>query len=366
MHQSDIDEAVESALREFCAGGMYRRYVGDHSAQLCEQLAQQWAACNVQLTSSGTAAVELALRAAGVEQGHEVLISAYDYPGNFWAIERVGAKPVLIDIEAQGWLLHPNFLDWLRSETESALPRAIIVSHLHGQLQDIAELREWCDTVGMFLIEDACQAVGAHVDGRPVGSLGHASILSFGGSKVLSSGRGGALLTSDATIAQRAKICAGAGSGPFTMSEVQSAILLAQLPWLENINAQCRAYFGELAQCLQQTSNVIAPYAGFIGQTSFYQAGFVLATAATDPDENVTADSKLLRLIERLQSLAIPAGAGFPGFHRRSARRCRQLQPLGQVAQTASHTLTIHHSIALRGSVTANQLAHIIMEQLNF
>lgn len=353
MLLNEIDAAVEAALKHFFASGAFRRYTDQYSEQLVEQLVQRFAARDALLTSSGTAAVELALRAAGIGQGDEVLISAYDYPGNFWAIERVGALPVVMDIENQGWNVEPQALA-AACEVRSPALKAMIVSHLHGQLQDIVALRTICDALGIFLVEDACQAVGASIAGRPVGSVGHVGVLSFGGSKVISAGRGGALLTSDASIAQHARVAAGAGSGPFTMSEMQSAVVLSQLKWLDAILETCRSYFGKLTQCLQQNSEVILPFADCLAQTSFYQAGILCREPAMQA-----------KLLENLRASGIPAGAGFPGFHRRSLRRCRPLVPLTQIAVAAPRTITIHHSIAMQNNISAEQLAATIVSRLN-
>lgn len=353
MLLNEIDAAVEADLKHFFANGAFRRYTDQYSEQLAEQLVQRFAARDVLLTSSGTAAVELALRAAGIGQGDEVLISAYDYPGNFWAIERVGAMPVLMDIENAGWNVEPQAIA-TACEARSPALKAMIVSHLHGQLQDIVALRTICEAHGIFLVEDACQAIGASIADRPVGSVGHASVLSFGGSKVISAGRGGALLTSDASIAQHARIAAGAGSGSFTMSEMQSAVVLAQLKWLDAILETCRGYFGKLIQCLPQDSGISMPFAACLQHTSFYQAGLLCREAAIQT-----------KLIESLRASGIPAGAGFPGFHRRSLRRCRPLVPLAQIAVTASRTITVHHSLAMQNKISAEQLAAMIISRLS-
>lgn len=353
MLLKQIDAAVESALAGFFASGAFRRYTDKYSGQLTAQLAERFSVSEVLLTSSGTAAVELALRAAGVGSGAEVLISAYDYPGNFWAIERVGALPVLMDIERGGWKIEPSAVTAMGKARPGAV-KAMIVSHLHGQLQDLVALRSICDSLGVFLVEDACQAMGASMDGKPVGSLGHASVLSFGGSKIISAGRGGALLMSDPALAQHARIAAGAGSGASTMSEMQSAVALAQLTWLEPIVEACRCYFMTVTQCMQNSAGVELPFAAYLADTSFYQAGFLCRDSAAQ-----------VKLLGALRDLGVPAGDGFPGFHRRSRRRCRPLQPLVQVADSAVRTLTIHHSVALQNQISAEQLAATIIDQLD-
>ena len=350
MLKNQISESVRAAVMHVLAEDGFRRYTGSQCEGLSGELAQYFSASDVLLCSSGTAALEMALRAAGVGPGDEVLLSAYDYPGNFWAIERVGATPLLVDIERDGWRIAADQLAQAWKDSPAPALKAMIVSHLHGQLQDMHTLRSWCERHGLFLIEDACQAVGARSQGKAIGSLGHASILSFGGGKVLSSGRGGALLTSDATFAQRARVCAGAGSGPYALSELQAAIVVAQLPWLNAINEHCRQFFTQLAESLQNQPHVKCPYVNDLPNTSFYQGGLLCA------DQSAS--------IEKLSAAGFPAGVGFAGFHRRSRKRCRCWQPLQNTASIASKTVTIHHSAALNPTWSASQAAALIVQLL--
>ncbi len=344
MDHSQIVESISVAVRQVVESGGYRLYSGESCERLTTELAQRMSANEVLLTSSGTIAMELALRALGVAAGDEVLLSAYDYPGNFWAIERIGARPVLLDIDPTSWRINASGLEHAWEQVMGC--KAVVVSHLHGQLQDVAALRFWCDDRGLALVEDTCQGVGATIQGRPAGSFGHASIVSFGGGKVLSAGRGGALLTSDGALAQRAKILAGGGSGPFALSELQAAVVNAQLPYLDDIVSHSRQYFAAIAKCLQTSDRVLIPFAEDLCHTAFYQAGFILK-GVEDPRQSADArDTQQTRIVDALRTVGIPAGTGFPGFHRRSARRCRQAHPLEQVANVAARTVTIHHSAA--------------------
>jgi len=380
----EILQSVRQAVDDVLTSDLYRNYLGQYCDRLAGMLCQCFSASDALLTSSGSAALELALRAAGVGPGDEVLLSAYDYPGNFWAIERSGARPVLVDLEENGWRIDQTALLQGWQDDSSHTIKALVVSHLHGQLQPISELRRWCDQQGIMLIEDACQAVGASIEGDSVGSFGHASIVSFGGGKVLSCGRGGALMTNDPQLAQRARIAAGVGSGPYTMSELQAAVVVAQFPWLERVNAECRQYFTQVAQALTSAA-VTSPYtssANGVQQNAFYQAGFLLSgdsgarrgESASDSGAALTAnlqydsranDSAMLagwqsRVVGELKVRGVAAGVGFAGFHRRSARRCRTWTPLLHAAAIAAGTITIHHREALTARFSPQQLADLI------
>ncbi len=169
-------------------------------------------------------------------------------------------------------------------------------------------LRTWCEAHNILLIEDTCQAIGAnHIETSadsqqslfPAGSLGHACIVSFGGGKVVSCGRGGAWGTSDQSLAQRARLAAGAGSGPYGLSELQAATVLAQLPWLAEINLRCRHFFASLNKQLN-ASNCNWKYVPeqMATSTAFYQAGWLLpatyAASTYEPAALLRGDRLLL------------------------------------------------------------------------
>lgn len=174
------------------------------------------------LANSGTSALELRLKSIGVSPGDEVILSGYDYPGNFWVIEQLECTPVLIDVSPESVEVNIDALQRARSSKT----KACIVSHLHGRLQRVDQIRR-ADDCSITLIEDACQALGAFIDGRPTTSFGHMATLSFGGSKVISAGRGGAV-TRNERLFQRAKIASGAGSA-YSLSELSAAIVAEQL-----------------------------------------------------------------------------------------------------------------------------------------
>ena len=371
MLQSQINAAVRDALDKLLTEDGFRHYSGLHCERLAAELSHRLGASHVLLCSSGTAALELALRAAGVGLGDEVLLSAYDYPGNFWAVERVGARPLLLDVDSGSWRISADQLSRAWDADPAPNLKAMVVSHLHGQLQDIPALSRWCAEHGVVLIEDACQALGASIGGQAVGSLGNASIVSFGGSKLLSSGRGGALLTSDNSFAQRAKKFSGGGSGPFALSELQATAVVAQLPWVDVIVQSCRQFFTELAINLQTLDVVSVPFTSDLPNTSFYQAGLLcrppclrqsnkasvgkLDDSLSNRVEHLTGQQT--QVIESLLRTGVPAGVGFAGFHRRSSRRCRHWQPLQHAALVAAGTCTIHFSAALDARATPQQIA---------
>ena len=348
MLKERIARSIKLAIDEALQIGAEYRYRSELSENLNCSLSQLHKGAACMLTCSGAAAMEVALRASKVGAKSEVILSAYDYPGNFWAIERVGARPVLVDVVEQSWSIDIGKLEAART----AETQAMIVSHLHGELQDVRGIRKWADRYGITLIEDACQALGATIEKHPVGTFGHFGVLSFGGGKVLSAGRGGALLAEDEELLQRARIAAGAGSGPYELSELQSAVILAQLAYLPEITQQCRKYFFELQQQLVAAGLELRfPSHRQIGETAYYQAGWIVNT--DESKRGAVAQA----VVERLQVKGISAGRGFAGFHRRSERRCRHVDALQRVAGVVDATWVIHHSAAIQAIVPAAELA---------
>src|SRR6185312_16077629 len=150
--------------------------------------------------ATGTLAVEAALRALRVGPGDEVVMAAYDYESNFLTLHALGAKPVLVDVHPANWQLDAAKLE----AAFSPQTKAVICSHLHGGLVDMPAVMALTRKHGIGVVEDAAQAPGATVEGKPAGTWGDVGTLSFGGSKLLTAGRGGAMLFRDAQIYQRA------------------------------------------------------------------------------------------------------------------------------------------------------------------
>src|SRR5579885_1922567 len=228
------DEDVLRALQAAYADGSWGKYAGAYVARLEERLAEYHGAGHALACGSGTFAVELALRALKVGPGDEVILSAYDYPGNFLSVHAVGATPVLVDLDPASWQLSLDRLP----EAVGPATKAVIASHLHGGQVPMAQLTALAAERGLRVIEDAAQCPGALVQGRKAGTWGDVGILSFGGSKLLTAGRGGALLTRHADVHQRARTWLLRGNHICPLSELQAAVLLPQLGKLDAGNAR--------------------------------------------------------------------------------------------------------------------------------
>ena len=342
----EIDDAVSESVRS----GDWGRYGSEACGRLRERLGRLFhdslAASattrespqpHVRLCCSGTAAMEIALRAAGVGAGDEVILAAFDYPGNFRSVELVGGRPVLVDVATQATTLNPIQLEAAASDHV----RAVIVSHLYGQAADVVAIADVCEQRGWILIEDACQVPGMQIDDRPAGSFGHLGTVSFGGSKPLTSGSGGALLTRDARIAGRFGPWIDRPSDAFPLSPLQAAVLLPQIDRLEQLNRRRT----ETVRFLQQQWRERMPN---------WQPLFQDAT----PPANVqpahyklgwTVDSReqRSRVVHLAKPLGLPVGPGFRSMDKVNERRCRKPLPLIESARLGERVCILDHTALL-------------------
>ncbi len=343
------DESVRAALESAWRDGDWGRFQGRHVALLEGRLAAYHGVTHVLTCASGTFAVELALRALKVGPGDEVLLADYDYPGNFLTVHALGAMPVLVDISASSCNLAPERIE----EAISPKTRAIVVSHLHGALVPMPAVRKIADRYGLKVVEDNCQCPGATAQGRRAGAWGDAGVLSFGGSKLLTAGRGGALLTPHADVFQRARLWQNRGDVLCPLSELQAAVLLPQLERLDERNAYR----------LEQVRRLDAGLAGIPGlerfavdagdTPAFYKVGFRYDAAAFGlPRE---------QFLRALRAEGIAFDEGFRAAHiGRSPSRYRAGGPLAEAEKAHHDTVILHHPILLGSPADIDDVARAV------
>jgi len=166
--------------------------------------------------SSGTAALHLALIAAGVQPGDTVLVPSFTFAATANAVIYLGAHPVFLDSTAESWNVDPALVaaELHRRAGLSRLPSAVITVDMYGQCADYDPLLEACNRYGVALIEDAAEALGASYRGRAAGSFGLAGVLSFNGNKIITTGGGGMLVTDDDRVASRTRYLATQARDP--------------------------------------------------------------------------------------------------------------------------------------------------------
>jgi pyridoxal phosphate-dependent aminotransferase EpsN len=160
--------------------------------------------------SSGTAALHLALAVLGVGAGDEVWCSTLTFAATANAVRYLGATPVFVDSDRASWNMDPGLLAEALDEAarRGALPKAVIAVDLYGQCADLEPIAAACRRHGVALVEDAAEALGATYHGRPAGSIGDLSILSFNGNKIITTSGGGMLLGRDKALVDRARYLA--------------------------------------------------------------------------------------------------------------------------------------------------------------
>ncbi len=233
-------------------------------------------------TGSGLAALELALRALGVGEGHEVILPAHTFTATAAAVTFTGAVPVLVDVLPETYTLDV-------SQLEAAITprtRAIIPVHLYGQPADMDPIMRIAEAHHLWVIEDACQAHGALYHDRRIGSFGHAAAFSFYPSKNLGAcGDAGMVVTGDAAIAEAVRAMRNCGQRirnqhelpPFNhrLDTLQAALLRVKLRHLDRWN-DARRKLACLYCDLLDGSGVVLP-AEVPGTTHVYHL-FVIRT----------------------------------------------------------------------------------------
>ena len=233
-----IRHEVEPAVLKVLASTEY--VLGAEVQGFEEELAEYCGCSQAVAVNSGTAALELALRALGVGPGDEVITVPFTFVATVAAIENVGARPVLVDIDPETYTMDPDQV----VQAITPRTRGVMPVHLYGQVADMDPLIALADSRGLEVIEDAAQAHGADYRGRQAGSLGAMGCFSFYPAKNLGAcGEGGAITTNDPRLAQRLRMLRDWGQsrkylhelkgGNYRMDAVQGAILRIKLRHLE-------------------------------------------------------------------------------------------------------------------------------------
>jgi perosamine synthetase len=293
---------------------------------------------------SGTSAIHLSLLALGVGPGDEVVIPDMTWIGSSAPISYVGATPVFADIERDTWCLSADSF----AACISPRTKAVIPVDLYGSLPDMAAIRRIAERHGIAVIEDAAEAIGSEYHGRKAGTFGDTAVFSFHGSKTMTTGEGGMLVTDRDDIYERVLVLGDHGRRPsergmfwnyevaykYKMSSMQAALGLAQLERIEELVSRKRQIFSwyqeRLAGLEGLTLNEEPP-----GTKNSYW----MVTAILDPALGLTKD-RLIPLMEARNAScrpvfhplsSLPAYEGLPqatAARRRNVVSYR-LSPLG-------------------------------------
>lgn len=342
------DPDVLAALHAAHADGSWGTYLGPHVTRLEERLAETHGMPHVATCASGTLAVEVALRAVGVGPGDEVILGAYDFEPSFLSVHNLGATPVLIDVSPANAGLSPEHLDGAITPAT----KAVLATHLHGGLVRMSAVIDIARRHHVAVVEDAAQASGATVGGRPAGSWGDVGVLSFGGSKLLTAGRGGAILTARPDVFQRARLALGRGIQQWApLSELQAAVLLPQLQKLPDRTAHRSGQVGRLLDAIRDLPG-LRPFGPPppASRPAYYKLGLWLDETAFGLPRDL--------FVKALRAEGLAFDAGFRALHvGRAPARYRAAGPL-TVAEAAGRTVVgLHHPVLGLGTAEVDQVA---------
>ena len=262
--QTEVNDEVTAGLAEVFGS---TSFIGGHQVADFERAYADFLGARHCLgASNGTDALELALRAAGLEAGDEVILPANTFIATAEAVCRIGAVPVLVDVDPEYLLIDPAAV----ADVVTERTRAIMPVHLYGQSAFIEALEPIAAAHDLAIIEDAAQSQGARRHGRAAGTIGLAAGTSFYPGKNLgAAGDAGAVITNDPALAERARILGAHGSAAkyehdvvgfnARMDTVQAVVLNAKLKRLAGWNAQRSLAAERYAEMLHDLPGVVVP-----------------------------------------------------------------------------------------------------------
>jgi perosamine synthetase len=293
-------------------------------------------------------ALHLILAALDVGPGDEVIVPSLTFVASANAVRYVGAKPVFADSNLDTWCLDPGNVENLITKNT----KAVIAVHLYGNPADMEKLNDICERHGIHLIEDAAEAPFAEIDGRRIGSLGIAASFSFYGNKILTSGEGGAVTTSDFDLYSKMKLLRGQGMDPnrryyfttvgfnFRLTNLQCAILCAQIErsneMLQNRRTLFKAYDSALRINKRLSFQAVLP-----GHSTSPWLYSFLVQGLTAPERDNLIDALMIQNVET-RPLFIPIHTLPPYLDStRSGLQCAERIGASGISLPTSSKLTI-------------------------
>ncbi|KKR33240.1 MAG: Glutamine-scyllo-inositol transaminase [Candidatus Gottesmanbacteria bacterium GW2011_GWC2_39_8] len=282
-------ESLQRSLSEILDSGMLSmgKYVREFEESFKDFTGSKYALA----VNSGTAALEIILRAIGVE-GKTVAMPSNTYMASPLAAIHAGAKPVFVDCEREN--LQMSVIDLKRKMRDDTA--AVMLVHIGGIISPkYYEIKKFCEERGIHLVEDAAHAHGATIDGKMAGTLGHAAAFSFYATKVLTSGEGGMMVTDNENIFKKGEILREHGKKEsafnihvdfghtWTLSEFQAMVGVLQVKKAEEILIDRRRIAGKYDVLLKNIDGLYPLYIPKNIQSSYYK---YIAFLAEDIDRD--------------------------------------------------------------------------------
>jgi perosamine synthetase len=222
--------------------------IGEYVTAFEDELASRCGVAHAIATSNGTTALHLALAVAGIGPEDEVIVPSLTFVATAAAVRYLGASPVFAESDAAHWCLDPTDV----ASRVTPRTRALVAVDLYGHPADMDALAEIATEHDLVVVEDAAEALGAVYRQRLAGGLGTLGVLSFYGNKLITTGEGGAVLTDDAALAERARLLRDHAMDPhrrywhgeigfnYRITNMQAALGVAQLERLDEFLAKKR------------------------------------------------------------------------------------------------------------------------------
>lgn len=283
--------------------------LGPHVDGFEKDLSAFTGAGHVAALSSGTAAIHLALILHGVGPGDEVICQSFTFSASANPIVYQQATPIFVDSEPETWNLHPAYLEEAIRDRimKGKKPKAIIPVHLYGMPARMPEILEIAKAYEIPVIEDAAEALGSSINGKMCGTWGRVGILSFNGNKIITTSGGGALISDDESLIQKARFLATQARDPaphyqhshigynYRMSNIVAGIGRGQMMVLtERIKARRKNF--ELYQNFFNEVNSKGYQVQMLPEPSGYFSNRWLTTIIIDPQKNNGITRESLRL----------------------------------------------------------------------
>lgn len=240
--------------------------INEVECQICEKVGCKYAVA----LSSGTAALHLAMKLAGVKQGDHVFCSDVTFDATVNPVVYEGGIPIFIDTEYDTWNMDPVALE----KAFELYPdvKVVVLVHLYGTPAKIDEIRAICDKHGAVIVEDAAESLGATYKGVQTGTFGKYNIISFNGNKIITGSSGGMFLTDDEEAANKVRKWSTQAreNAPwyqheelgynYRMSNVIAGVVRGQIPYLEEHIAQKKAIYDRYKEGFKDLPVTMNPY----------------------------------------------------------------------------------------------------------
>ncbi len=312
--QAEIS-SVTRLLRKKTLSGFYKDFLGGENVQKFESLFAEYIGVkNAIAVNSGTSALHVALAAAGVGPGDEVIVPPFTFTATASAVLMNNAIPIFVDIDPDTWCIDPRKI----KRALSKRTKAIIPVHIYGKVAGIEAIKSIIAGREISVIEDACQAPGCTYRGKKVGSIGDVGCFSFVETKNMVIGEGGMITTDNDEIACRCRLIRNHGEvwtkdAPreylanilgynFRMTEIEAVIGIAQLKKLDRLNSIRKRNASYLEEGLSAFEGISAMHFGKNEICHLFPLLY---------DEGAVGISKE-RFMEVMRLEGVPLSAGYP------------------------------------------------------